>query len=136
MVRERSQQQKGRRMSRPHTRGQLRRRYLEQVSVGSILVAAAGLFLSFGLVPASMGYILAAATFGTVAFAFVAAAALPSLRPASRVDCPRCGRKHDLLRNHAWLQCDCRAFVIRGVDGPISVMPLAKVPYPVAEPAS
>ncbi len=123
-------------MTRPHTRAQLRRRYLEQVSVGALLVAAVALFLSFGMVPAATGYILTASTFGVVAAAFAVAVALPALRPASRVDCPRCGRCHHLLRNHAWLHCGCRSFVVLGAQGPIAVMPLAPAHYPVADPAS
>ncbi len=123
-------------MTRPHTRAQLRRRYLEQVSVGALLVAAVALFLSFGMIPATTGYILTASTFGVVVGAFVVAAALPALRPASRVDCPRCGRRHQLLRNHAWLHCGCRSFVVLGAQGPIAVMPLAPAHYPVADPAS
>lgn len=123
-------------MTRPHTRGQLRQRYLEQVSVGALLVAAVALFLSFGMIPTTTGYILTATTFGVVGAACALAFALPALRPASRVDCPRCGRRHELLRNHAWLHCRCRSFVVLGAQGPVAVMPLAPANYPVADPAS
>ncbi len=123
-------------MSRPHTREQLRRRYLEQASVGALVVVAAALFLSFGLVPASLAYILTATTTGAVVLTFAVAAVAPLARPAALIECPRCNRRHHLFRNHAWLHCDCRAFIVRGTDGPLAVMPLAKVPYPVADPAS
>lgn len=123
-------------MSTPHTRGQLRRRYLEQASVSALLIAAAALFLSFGLVPAALGYILTAATFGTVTLAVALAVTLPALRPALAVDCPRCNRHHQLLRRYAWLHCPCRSFVVLGANGPVAVMPLASTPYPVADPAS